>query len=115
MPVSTQAAAGHPASFEASAAAAAAREPRMVLWRLASLALFALAWEIAGRIPINPAFPSFTDTVRAFVRMIADGSLPLAYLLTLQPLLIGVAISACFGVAIGIAMGLRPLLEWLGA
>jgi ABC-type nitrate/sulfonate/bicarbonate transport system permease component len=109
-------------SSEASAAAPAvlasgsAGEPRtMLAWRLASVALFCLAWEIAGRIPINPAFPPFSDTFLAFVGMIADGSLPLAFASTLQPLAIGVAISATLGVALGVAMGMRPLVEWLGA
>jgi NitT/TauT family transport system permease protein len=87
----------------------------MLAWRLASIALFCAAWEIAGRIPINPAFPPFSPTVMAFFVMVADGSLPKAYAITLQPLAIGVAVSATLGVALGIAMGLRPTLEWLGA
>lgn len=109
-------------SSEASAAAPAvlAAGPAggsrgMLAWRLASVALFCLAWEIAGRIPINPAFPPFSDTFLAFVGMIADGSLPLAFASTLQPLAIGVVISATLGVALGVAMGMRPLVEWLGA
>ena len=109
-------------SSEAGAAVAAAPVPgalprpgNMLLWRLASIGLFCLAWEVAGRIPINPAFPPFSDTFMAFVAMVADGSLPLAYASTLQPLAIGVAVSATLGVALGVAMGLRPLVEWLGA
>src|SRR5918996_4103266 len=67
-------------------------------WRLASFASFALAWEIAGRIPINPAFPPFTETAAALVRMIGTGALPLASVSTLQPLLLGLVISASLGV-----------------
>ena len=92
-------------------AGAPARPPRsgsMLAWRLASIGLFCLAWEIAGRIPINPAFPPFGETFVAFVAMVADGSLPLAYASTLQPLAIGVVVSATLGVALGVAMGLRP-------
>ena len=48
---------------------------RAWLWRLASLALFFLAWEIAGRIPINPALPSFLETFVALLGLIRDGSL----------------------------------------
>jgi NitT/TauT family transport system permease protein len=89
--------------------------PGMGLWRLASVALFCAAWEIAGRIPINPAFPPFSETLAAFARMTASGALPLAYASTLQPLLIGLLISASLGVLLGVVMGLRPIVEWLGA
>ena len=63
-------------------------------WRLASIAIVCGAWEVARRVPINYAFPSFSDTALALARMIADGSLPKAYVSTLQPLLLGIAISA---------------------
>ena len=33
------------------------------LWRLLSVAIVALAWEIAGRIPISFAFPTFSATM----------------------------------------------------
>lgn len=83
--------------------------------RALSLGIFFLAWEIAGRIPINYAFPTFTDTFAALLSMIADGSLILAYGSTLQPLIIGVAISAVVGVGLGIVMGLSRMAEWLVA
>jgi ABC-type nitrate/sulfonate/bicarbonate transport system permease component len=88
-----------------------------VLQRLAWLALsFVLVfgtWEIAGRIPISLTFPTFTATAAALVRMIADGSLPNAYAITLQPLGIGLALCSVAGVACGIAMGLSRRFEWL--
>ena len=84
-------------------------------WRLASIAIVCGAWEIAGRIPINYAFPSFLETALAFGRMVADGSLPKAYVSTLQPLLLGIAISAGLGIGLGILMGLRRTAEWFGA
>lgn len=84
-------------------------------WRIASVLVFALAWEIAGRIPINLAFPTFLETLAAFGRMLADGSMARAYLSTLQPLLIGLVVSAVLGVALGVAMGLSRLAEWLAA
>ena len=37
-----------------------------------------------------------------------------AYLLTLQPLVIGVVVSAVLGVSVGVAMGLRQSVEWAG-
>lgn len=87
----------------------------MFWWRLASIALLCSIWEVAGRIPINPAFPPFSRVAVAFGRLIIDGSLPLAYLNTLQPLVIGVVLSAVIGVGLGVAMGLRRGIEWLGA
>jgi NitT/TauT family transport system permease protein len=47
--------------------------------------------------------------------MIADGSMPRAYLSTLQPLVIGVVASAVLGVGLGVLMGLRPVAEWFAA
>jgi len=98
----------------AAPAAGAARDYAL-LWRLLSVALFCGAWEIAGQIPINYAFPPFSETAMAFWSMIADGSLPRAYLSTLQPLAIGVVASAVIGISLGVLMGLRPGAEWLGA
>src|SRR5918997_1589959 len=48
--------------------------PGMGVWRLASIALFCGLWEIAGRIPINPAFPPFSDTLFAFLPVIVLNS-----------------------------------------
>ncbi len=82
-------------------------------WRLLSLALFFLAWELAARTNFNWAFPSFLETLDAFVEMATDGSLGAAYLRTLEPLVIGLAISLSIGVAAGVAMGLRASVEWM--
>lgn len=85
------------------------------LWAVASLVLLCGAWEIAGLIPISIAFPTFSATLSAFFEMVADGTMLYAYFLTLQPLLLGVAISAALGIAIGILIGLSPKAEWLMA
>jgi len=84
-------------------------------WRVVSVALVCGLWEIAGRIPVSPAFPTFLETMAAFGAMLADGSLPRAYASTLQPLVIGVVISAVLGVVLGVAMGLWRSAEWFGA
>jgi len=47
--------------------------------------------------------------------MVADGSMAAAYLTTLQPLVIGVLISAVLGVGLGVLMGLRRTVEWVAA
>jgi len=85
---------------------------RRITWQLASFALVFGCWEIAGRWPVSPAFPPFSQTALAFLRMIADGSLPKAYLSTVQPLLIGVILCGVAGIGFGIGMGLSRAVEW---
>jgi ABC-type nitrate/sulfonate/bicarbonate transport system permease component len=97
---------------DAGIAAGLARSP--AFWKLLSLAAVAAAWEIAGQIPVNWAFPPFSRVAVAFVEMVADGSLPLAYLDTIQPLAIGVIVSALVGIGLGVAMGLREDVAWFG-
>lgn len=82
-------------------------------WRLLSFALFFALWEAAGRWPVSFAFPPFSKTLLALGAMIADGSLPRAYLVTLQPLLIGILVCGLVGIGFGIAMGLSRTAEWL--
>lgn len=83
--------------------------------RAISVIVFCAAWEWAGRIPISPAFPTFFETMAAMGSMLADGSLVKAFGITLQPLVLGLAISAVAGVAIGLAMGLSDKAEWLAS
>ena len=84
-------------------------------WRLLSVALVCAIWEIAGRIPVSPAFPTFLETMAALAGMALNGSLGKAYAATLQPLVIGVVISAVLGIVLGVAMGLWRSAEWFGA
>lgn len=81
-------------------------------YRIVSVIAVFLAWEIAGRIPISVAFPTFNSTMAALYDMTADGSILRAYGQTLQPLAVGVLVSAGFGVAIGVSMGLNRLFQW---
>jgi len=91
----------------------AARLGRLsAVWKLASLALFFGAWEIAGRSGFNFAFPSFSETFLALVELLADGSMGAAYLKTLEPLAIGLVFSLGVGISAGVAMGLRRDVEW---
>ncbi len=85
----------------------------VVQLRLLSIVAFFAAWEIAGQVPISPAFPTFSATMVAFFEMVIDGSLIAAFLETLKPLALGVGISACFGVAIGVSMGLNKGSRWM--
>ena len=79
---------------------------------LSALILFG-AWEIAGRIPVSFAFPTFLESMEALFRMAADGTLWAAYAETLQPLVVGVPISAVLGIAIGLWVGLSSFFDWL--
>ena len=78
---------------------------------LSIFALFAL-WEIGGLVPISVAFPTFSATLVAFVEMVGDGRMIVAYWDTLKPLFIGVGISAVFGVTLGVIMGLNRRFQW---
>lgn len=88
-------------------------DERRSFWIVLSLTILFLAWEVAGRIPISFAFPTFSETILAFGEMVADGSMLKAYFLTLQPLVLGVIVSAAVGIALGVAMGLSEKAEWL--
>jgi len=85
---------------------------RRPLWHLLSYVLFFGAWEAAGRWPISAAFPPFSQTFLAFVRMTLDGSFLNAYLSTSQPLIIGFVACGVIGVGFGVWMGLSRAMEW---
>ena len=86
---------------------------RPLLLKLLSAVLVFGAWEIAGRIPVSYAFPTFIESMQALVAMIMDGSLLVAFAETLKPLVIGVSISAVIGIAVGLWVGLNEFFEWL--
>ena len=88
------------------------RIAKPLFWQLVSFALFFGLWELAGRWPISFAFPPFSKTLVALLSMIADGSLGKAYLLTLQPLIIGIVLCSIAGIGFGIGMGLSRAIEW---
>ena len=82
-------------------------------WQLASFVFFFGLWELAGRWPVSAAFPPFTATLAGLWEMIRDGTLAKAYWLTLQPLLLGIALCGLAGIGFGIGMGLSRAIEWL--
>lgn len=86
---------------------------RPLLLKLLSAIVVFGAWEIAGRIPVSYAFPTFIESMQALVVMIMDGSLFTAFAETLKPLVIGVSISAVIGIALGLWIGLNEFFEWL--
>lgn len=86
---------------------------RSLLLKLLSAAILFGGWEIAGRIPVSFAFPTFMESMGALFRMIGDGTMLEAYRETLQPLIVGVAISAVLGIGIGLWVGLNEFFDWL--
>lgn len=86
---------------------------RSLYLKLISALLVFGAWEIAGRIPVSYAFPTFIESMKALIDMTLDGRLFQAYAETLKPLAIGIVISAVFGIAIGLWSGLSAWFDWL--
>jgi NitT/TauT family transport system permease protein len=86
---------------------------RATLLKLLSAVILFGAWEVAGRVPVSFAFPTFLESMSALFRMIGDGTMFTAYAETLKPLVIGVAISAVLGIAIGLWVGLNGFFDWL--
>ena len=86
---------------------------RSLLLKLLSAVLLFGAWEVAGRIPVSFAFPTFLESMASLWRMFGDGTMLEAYAETLQPLVVGVAISAVLGIGIGLWVGLNNFFDWL--
>lgn len=71
------------------------------------------AWEIAGRIPVSYAFPTFLESMSALITLTLDGTIFTAFGETLKPLVVGIAISAVLGIALGIWIGLSNIFDWM--
>ncbi|RYE50457.1 MAG: ABC transporter permease subunit [Hyphomicrobiales bacterium] len=86
---------------------------RPLLLKLLSASIVFGAWEVAGRVPISYAFPTFLESMMALAGMVFDGSIFVAYAETLKPLVLGVALSAFVGIGLGLWIGLSARFEWL--
>jgi len=86
---------------------------RPLFLKLLSAVIVFGAWEIAGRIPVSNAFPTFVESMLALVTLTLDGTMFTAYVETLKPLVVGVAISAALGIGLGIWIGLSSKFDWL--
>jgi ABC-type nitrate/sulfonate/bicarbonate transport system permease component len=100
--------------------AAPARRMVWVAWlklhpnviRVVSVALFFLWWEYAGR-DMNPMFMTYPSAIfKASWGLIVSGELPRAFLASMLPFVIGLAISILGGIAVGIVIGQFWLLEY---
>ena len=86
---------------------------RSLFLKLLSAVIVFGAWQIAGMIPVSYAFPTFFESMHALTAMAVDGRLFTAYAETLKPLILGVAISAFFGIGLGLWIGLSSRFDWL--
>ncbi|MEQ9811881.1 MAG: ABC transporter permease [Azospirillaceae bacterium] len=88
-------------------------ELRSARWgvRLATLAVFLGAWQWAGDDSLALLFPTFTRTLETFIGLVADGSLPLALLITNQTLVAGFGMAVIIGVTIGVLSARVPIVD----
>ena len=86
---------------------------RSLLLKFLSAFILFGSWEIAGRIPVSFAFPTFIESMAAFWVLVVEGTLFVAYAETLRPLVVGVLISAILGIGIGLSIGLSRKFDWL--
>ncbi len=86
---------------------------RSLTLKLLSAAIVFGAWEIAGRIPVSYAFPTFIESMVALGKLALEGTLFTAYAETLKPLVVGVLISAVLGIGLGLWIGLSDKFDWL--
>ncbi len=76
------------------------------LLKLLSAVIVFGSWEIAGRVPVSYSFPTFFDSMEALAILAWEGTLFTAYVETLKPLVVGVAISTVLGIGLGLWIGL---------
>ena len=86
---------------------------RSLLLKFLSAIIVFGSWEIAGRVPVSFAFPTFIESMAAFWVLLVEGTMFVAYVETLRPLVVGVLISALLGISIGMAIGLSRKFDWL--
>jgi len=83
------------------------------LLKLLSAVIVFGSWEIAGRVPVSYSFPTFFDSMEALAILAWEGTLFTAYVETLKPLVVGVAISTVLGIGLGLWIGLSKFFDWL--
>ena len=88
------------------------RHRSFLLKCLSALLVFG-SWEIAGRVPVSFAFPTFLESMLALWVLIIEGTLFVAYAETLKPLVLGVFISGVLGLELVCGLGLAENLTGL--
>ena len=72
---------------------------------MASLIVWALAWEIVGRLEVMFLIPPITSIFSAGVELVQTGSWQNASLITLRSFILGMALAIGIGVPLGVLMG----------
>lgn len=83
-------------------------EPRLFGWRLpmaSAVLLWALLWEIAGRLELAFVLPPLSGVVAAMPEVVGSRKFATATLTTLQAFATGMALAIVTGVTLGVAMG----------
>ena len=69
------------------------------------------AWEIIGRIWTVSFFPPFSEVLSTLIELVASGEIIGNLIASLTNLVFGFAISVVGGVAVGLAMGMFPIIN----
>ena len=80
-------------------------------YRVLTLVIGAVAWEVAARSVESILIPTFTETVAAFISLGGDPRLWNALFISNQALVVGFAIALAIGIPLGLAIGRFPTLE----
>ena len=72
---------------------------------MASLIVWALAWEIVGRLELMFLIPPITSIFSAGIELVQTGSWQNASLITLRSFILGMALAIGIGVPLGVLMG----------
>ena len=78
---------------------------------MASLIVWALAWEIVGRLELMFLIPPITSIFSAGVELVQTGSWQNASLITLRSFILGMALAIGIGVPLGVLMGRFRVLD----
>lgn len=83
--------------------------------RLISLVVFALIWEIAGRVSRSLLLPTFSETVIGFGALMTQAELWRALWISNQALVVGYGLALLIGVPLGVLSGSIRALERIAA
>ena len=85
------------------------------LYRLGSIAVIGLLWELGANAADSIFIPGFVDTIRAAVALAQDPRIWNAFWLSNQALIFGFAVSVVLGIPLGFAIarlrGVEPIID----
>jgi len=85
-----------------------------IKWGILPIAVFLLLWELVVRLDLLPGnffFPSFSEVIRQFYRLVVSGILMENFLKSLIRVLIGFTAGSIAGLLVGVLMGWNQLLH----